>query len=169
MMGDSLFELSSKYNDLMGLLLSGEIDEDTFADTAESIHDVIELKADSYAWMVRDIEGRIDTIDKEIKRLQALKKTHTNAKARLYSMMEWALSALGKRELRTQTNWWKFRRSGGKQRMWVNENVDLSQLPQSYILTEYTIDKEAVRADLERGVDLPFAGLCERTETLRLS
>lgn len=50
----------------------------------------------------------------------------------------------------------------------VDEGLELASLPEQYLKSElvYSIDKEALKADLELGVEIPWARL-ERTEYVR--
>src|SRR5699024_6847442 len=73
----SLYNLKEDYKRVLELQAEG-VDEEVIKDTLESIDDAIEDKADSYSYVIREKKGQNDTIDEEIKRLQALKRSHNN-------------------------------------------------------------------------------------------
>lgn len=76
-MSNSLYELTGQALLLMEMALEGEVDEQTFADTMESLNYEIEEKADAYAKIDKMLDGEIKTLAAEIARLNSRKHWKT--------------------------------------------------------------------------------------------
>ena len=77
----NLYQLTSNYMQIIEL--SNQLDEETFLDTLESIEEPLAMKMANYVKVIRSIEGDIEMIDKEVKRLAELKASKNNTIARL--------------------------------------------------------------------------------------
>lgn len=101
----NLFELSADYKKLLDMAEQG-VDEETIQDTIESLglDEDIESKADNYAYILRRLDGNIEMVDKEIKRLQAIKKTHVNTQKRLKDNLFESMKMTKKEKFKTATN-----------------------------------------------------------------
>jgi len=158
----NLYQLTSDYLQLMELLYS-DADEETVMDTLESLEDAIEYKADNYAKIIREIEGNINTLKDEETRLknkrQALERNIERLKDNLYNSMK----ATGKTKFKTDLFSFNIAKNGGKAPVVIGGEV-----PDSYCVVTMTPDKKLIRGLLEQGVELPFATLGERGESLRI-
>lgn len=87
-----LYELTEKYNQL--LEVAEGMDQDVLIDTLEALEGAIEEKAENTAKVVKSLESDVNGIAKEIKRLQAMKKSRenniTNLKNYLHQQLEYA-------------------------------------------------------------------------------
>ena len=156
---DTLYSLSNEYKELLELALSDDIDdEQAFADTLEGLTGCIESKMDDYAVVMTHLEGRAAMIRNEIDRLKAMEMVVTNhqkrMKAHLLRVME---DMLHQTKIKTDLHTFTVCRNGGKQPMEITGEV-----PDNYRKIVYEIDNDKIRADLENGVELPFAHLNER-------
>lgn len=77
----NLYQLTSNYMQIIEL--SNQLDEETFLDTLESIEEPLAMKMANYVKVIRSIEGDIEMIDKEVKRLAELKASKNNTISRL--------------------------------------------------------------------------------------
>ena len=77
----NLYQLTSNYMQIIEL--SNQLDEETFLDTLESIEEPLAMKMANYVKVIRSIEGDIEMIEKEVKRLAELKASKNNTIARL--------------------------------------------------------------------------------------
>lgn len=77
----NLYQLTSNYMQIIEL--SNQLDEETFLDTLESIEEPLAMKMANYVKVIRSIEGDIEMIDKEAKRLAELKVSKNNTIERL--------------------------------------------------------------------------------------
>lgn len=156
---DTLYSLSAEYKELLELALSDDIDDEkAFADTLEGLTGCIEAKMDDYAVVMTHLEGRAAMIHNEIDRLKAMEMVVTNhqkrMKAHLLRVME---DTLHQTKIKTDLHTFTVCRNGGKQPMEITGEV-----PDNYRKIVYEIDNDKIRADLENGVELPFAHLNER-------
>lgn len=62
----------------------------------------------------------------------------------------------------------RFRRTGGKAPLIINEGVLALSVPERFQLVDFDFDKAEIRKALEDGEELDFARLGERGESLRL-
>ena len=114
----------------------------------------IEDKLNGCANVVESLEGYVDSIDAEIKRLQELKR-HYNS--RIESLKGYMLRNVrklnGKVELPTH------RLSTRKSR--AVEIIDLDAIPEGYKRIKVEPDKRAIAAAISAGVDVPGATLVQ--------
>ena len=68
-----IYPLIGSWKMLAELAESGEIDEQIYQDTKESLMANIEAEAENGAKAMKQLEGEAEVLDKEIKRLKALK------------------------------------------------------------------------------------------------
>ena len=101
----NLYELSSKYQALLDYAQSVDMtDEDqaeTFKTTIESLDDAIEDKAEGYSIVIKELEATEDKLAKEIKRLQARKKSVSNNIQRMKTSLLEELEKMDKRKVTT--------------------------------------------------------------------
>lgn len=74
----TLYQLSESY--IKVLELAEQLDEEILRDTLDSINEAIEYKAENLAKIVKEVEGKAELIDSEIKRLQERKTSLLNKK-----------------------------------------------------------------------------------------
>ena len=96
----TLFQLTSEMADLEDELIlnGGELTEE-LALTLPQTSDALVAKVDSIGCLIRKFESSVDSIDAEIKRLQAKKKSLKNGKDRLKKLMFDAQMACGEKKL----------------------------------------------------------------------
>lgn len=74
----TLYEMSKEWQDVFEMLLDPEIPEEAVFDTIEMIEADMDTKADSYAKIIKSMDGDTAQIDTEIKRLQERKTSINN-------------------------------------------------------------------------------------------
>jgi hypothetical protein len=74
---------------------------------------------------------------------------------------------MGKDEIKTDFHSVKISKVGGKRKM-VLDVEDVDKLPLKYVRTTRVPDTDAIRKDLEAGMELTYAHLEERGETVRI-
>jgi len=161
---ETLYSLTQDYKNLLDLAGSAEPEEiETFNDTLEAVLGQIEVKADGYAVVMSEIEGRANIVAKEINRLKAIEDrlvaTHKRMKDRLKSAME----ELHTNEIKTDLHRFKIVKNGGKLPLVIDGGV-----PESFQRVEYVDDKEKIRKALESGECLTFAHLEDRGTHLKI-
>lgn len=94
----NLYELKENYLKVLELIENGE---EGLEDTLESINDVIEIKAENYAKLIRNLEGNVNTLKAEIDRLNDRKKSFENSIDRLKESLQQAMIETGKEKIKT--------------------------------------------------------------------
>ena len=64
----NIYELTNNYLRLQQLIESGDFSEEDLQDTIEMVTDELEDKAESYGFVITNLQTQADGLDKEIKR-----------------------------------------------------------------------------------------------------
>ncbi|MDH9600522.1 siphovirus Gp157 family protein [Staphylococcus capitis] len=154
----NLFELLISYKQLYNKLDEGYSIED-LQDTLDSIEADMNTKVDNTVGLIRRVEADTDAIDKEIKRLQALKKQKNNFISRLKQHLQDALEIQQKDNYRTSTNY-IYKRNNQPSVNITNEALidKVYRIPQP---DKY--DKKAMKEDILAGADVEGAELVNST------
>lgn len=154
----NLYNLSTKHQQLLNMLDEGYSIED-LQDTLDSIEVDMNTKVDNTVGLIRSIEADTDAIDKEIKRLQALKKQKKNFICRLKQHLQDALEVQQKDNYRTATNYIYKRNNQPSVNITNEALIDKAyRIPQP---DKY--DKKAMKEDILAGADVEGAELVNST------
>ncbi|MDO0983691.1 siphovirus Gp157 family protein [Staphylococcus hominis] len=154
----NLYNLSTKHRQLLNMLDEGYSIED-LQDTLDSIEVDMNTKVDNTVGLIRSIEADTDAIDKEIKRLQALKKQKNNFIGRLKQHLQDALEVQQKDNYRTATNYIYKRNNQPSVNITNEALIDKAyRIPQP---DKY--DKKAMKEDILAGADVEGAELVNST------
>lgn len=159
----TLYELTNEFKELLFLAETEDLDEQTLADTLESLGYELEDKADGYAKVIRELEGQASTLKSEIDRLNNRKKTIESNIKQMKKSLQDAMKLSGKTKFKTELFSFNIVKNGGKQALDIYDKV-----PEEYSIVRLEPDKEKIRQALESGEELPFAILQERGESLRI-
>lgn len=161
---NNLYELTADWEQVFSLLEDPEIPEDAVWDSIEGIEAVMDIKAESMAKILKTMDGEIDMIDAEIKRLQERKDAKKNRRAWLKGALENMMRTTGRLKFKTALFSFGIQKNGGKVPLVFTPGYDI---PPEW-LKPGAPDTERIRKHLEAGIDLPFAKLGERGESLRI-
>ena len=131
----SLYNLKEDYKRVLELQAEG-VDEEVIKDTLESIDDAIEDKADSYSYVIREKKGQNDTIDEEIKRLQALKRSNNNLIKLLQENLYEVMKETGKTKFKTDLNSFWIQKSPPSIDIKYEDNI-----PEDFYVTERKLQR----------------------------
>ena len=166
-MNPTLYELTGNYKTLLDLAGSMDADElETFNDTLEAVLGEIEVKADGYAVVLAEIEGRINTVNREIGRLEAIESALSNTRRRMIDRLKMAMEDIGKKEIKTDLHRFKIVGNGGLKPLDIDEGC----VPEEYTteVKQRVPDKDKIRKALESGKRLTFAHLEDRGTHLKI-
>ena len=165
---NSLYNLTTDYQQLLNLLYDGEVDQQTVMDTLDALEDAIEDKADGYAVIIKTIDADVDAIEAEIKRLQARKQALDNRKEWLKSNLEDTMRALGKTKFKTALFSYGIQKNGGKRALVLD--CPINELPPELQKVTIEANSEAIRHMLaEQGTeDNQYAHLAPQGEHLSI-
>lgn len=159
----SIYEITEQYKLVLNMLEEPEIDEQMIFDTLESIDGDFEEKADNYAKLIKELEGKSNARKVESKRLSDSAKVIDNRTNLLKKRLFDSMKSLSKPKFSTNLFNFNITKNGGKQTLTIDGDV-----PEEYTKTIIENDTDKIRADLESGKELPFAHLEPRGESLRI-
>lgn len=157
----SLYELKESYQTIQDLIEEGGDYEAVLA----TINDEIEVKAENYAIVMKNMNGDIEAIDKEIERLSKRKQTLSNGVQRMKDMLFRAMVETGKTKFKTKLFSFAVVKNGGKAPLVYD---DEKKVPKKYLIATYRPDTEKIREDLDAGKKLKWVSYGERKESLRI-
>jgi len=162
----TLYELTNEFMELLDMLEDPEIEEQVVLDTLEGIDFELELKADGYAKVIKELEGSIETIKAEQTRLAKKKSTMEANIARLKNNLQDAMVKTGKTKFKTDLFSFNIQKNGGKAPV-ILDVKDTSELPDELVRIKEEPDIEAIRKLIDAG-KCKYAHYGERGESLRI-
>ena len=154
----NIFKIEREYRELAEQIIEagGEVDEQT--EQALAINkDSLQLKAVQYAMVIKDNDNTVDAIDKEIKRLTALKTAVTNTNERLKDTVHKAMDLYEITEIKGSNFKISFRES--KSLEILDESVVPEKWKVSKTVTTVTIPKAPITAAWKAGEVVPGTNL----------
>jgi hypothetical protein len=169
----TLYELTGEYLALSDMLMDDEVDEQTVLDTLEAIKGELEIKAEGYIAVMKELEAREKTFDQEMRDWKHKKEVESNAKDRLKTALFNAMVATGhddKTGLDTGKHVLKIIGNGGLQPLIID--IPAEELPPIFQKVTITADTEKIRGMLAKGEEVtkeyPWAHLEPRGRRLSI-
>ena len=159
----TMYELTADYMTVLSMATDGETPPDAIADTLEAIGGEIEIKAESSAVIMQELNAEADKLDAEIKRLTTRKKAlETNADAikdRIYNTMK------STKKEKFKTTLFSFSIKKNPPKLVID---DETKIPKKYLIPQPAkIDNAAIKAELTAGKKLKYAHI-EQGESLTI-
>lgn len=162
----NLFNLASKYQQVYAMDEDSEgnpISIDVWMDTLESIDDAIEDKADAYAGLIKTFTAEVEAVDKEIVRLQDLKKSKKNKIDRMKASLQEVMENVDKTKFQTDLN--KFNIQNNRKTLDVRTG---EHIPDEFMKQEAPkIDRVALLDAIQKGLEVEGVSL-KQTRSLRI-
>lgn len=159
----NLFDLTGEYLELLNMAEDEDVDIECLKDTMEAIEGEIEIKADGYVRVMKQILGDAEVLDEEIKRLTARKKALENKADYLKRNLQNMMEVTGKTKFKTSS----FSYSIQKNPMKVVID-DEANIPDEFLIPQNpTIDKDGILAAIKEGKEFAFAHT-EQGQSLRI-
>lgn len=156
----SLYNLSEDYKEVSDKMDEGYSFED-IKDTLDAIKADMDTKVDNIIGLKRSAEGDVEIIDKEIKRLQTLKKQKLNLADKLKGYLQDMLEVQELTNYRTSKNY-VFKKRNAPRKSVTNEKL----IPKEYWLSQAPkLNAKQLTEDLKAGKEVPGAEL-KVTESL---
>lgn len=130
----NLYDITESLMKLQTLLEDPEVDQQLVEDCIKDYTEELEVKADGYARVIKNLDGNIDALDKEIKRLQAKKKACQSGIDRLKTNLFEAMKELDKPKIKTDLFTIAIQKNGGA--LPVIVDVPTEQLPDECVVVE---------------------------------
>ena len=162
----TLYELTSEYLDLLAMLEDPDVDEELINDTLEALGGELEVKADGYARVMRQMDADAKAIKAEEERLANRRKSLENRTAALKSRLQQMMEVTGKVKFKTELFSFGIQKNPAAV---VMDEQYIENIPECYlIIQEPKIDKQKIKEDLKAGLDLEGIAHLEQTESLRI-
>ncbi|OHR53279.1 MULTISPECIES: siphovirus Gp157 family protein [unclassified Staphylococcus] len=156
----SLYNLSEGYKEVLDKMDEGYSFED-IKDTLDAIKADMDTKVDNIIGLKRSAEGDVEIIDKEIKRLQTLKKQKLNLADKLKGYLQDMLEVQELDNYRTSKNY-VFKKRNAPSKSVTDEKL----IPDEYWLSQAPkLNAKQLTDDLKAGKEVPGAEL-KVTESL---
>lgn len=167
-MEGTLFEITGRYQQLLAFAEDGDIDDEIFAETLQGIEDELELKAENYAKVIKELEvkkgsinGEIGVIQAEVERRKEIINSIDRHIARMKENLCNAMVTTGKQKFKSEHfSFWTQQTS----EVVIDDEAGVSM--DYFTVPEPKISKTKIGDALRKGETLPFAHL-EKRDTLR--
>lgn len=150
----TLYELTNEMIELMEMMQDPEVDPEVLADTMEAVGGELEIKADNYVIVMKELEAQKAKWKDEKDRAASFEAAIDNNIKRMKESLLSSMQAIGKDKLPTEHFKLSIAKNGGLQPMKITGEV-----PAEYCTLEP--DNAKIREALKSG-ELPFAHLEER-------
>lgn len=157
----NLYDLTNAYLRIQELIEQGE----DYEGILETIEDELEIKADGYARIIRNMEAEVKALKEEEKRLSEKRKQRENAIEHLKQNLFNSMKATGKTKFKTDLFNFSIQKNGGALPVIVDVSTD--ELPDNLVIIEEKPNLKAIAKLLEEG-QIPYAHFGERGESLRI-
>ena len=162
----SIYELTDDFLRIQEMMEDPELDPQTLADTFEAVDGELELKAESYAKVMKNLEGDIVAIKAEIDRLTAKKRAIENNIKNMKATLQNVMEVTGKTKFKTDLFSFGIQKNAPSV---VIDVEDVRDIPEDYLkFKEPEVDKTAIKAAINDGVDLTGIAHLEQKFSLRI-
>lgn len=157
-----LYEIVGAFKELLEMASEENMDQKLISDTLEGVEFEFEEKADGCAKVVKMLEGDVEAIDKEIKRLTEKKNTIKNNISGIKKNLENAMITTGKTKFKTLLFGYNIQKNPASVSI-----DDETLIPKDFwIEQEPKLDKKSLTAFLKEN-EVSWAHLTQ-TESLRI-
>ena len=159
----SLYQLTEAYQELLSMALDPDTDPEALADTMEAIDGEIEVKADGYAKVMKELKAIADARKAEAKRLlDGAKSVEANID-RMKSALMTAMKLTGKTKFKTELFGYGIQKNPPALKIDMPDRV-----PEEFLIPqEPKVDSAAIKKELKEGVVYDWCHL-EQSESLRI-
>ena len=162
----NIYELTQDYLRLLEMAEDPELDPEVIADTFEAIDGELEIKAENYAKVMKNLEGDIAALKAEEERLSKKRKAIENNNKRMKLALQEAMEITGKTKFKTELFGFSIQKNAPSV---VIDAADIRDIPEEYLkFKEPEIDKTAIKNAINAGVDFEGLAHLEVSQSLRI-
>ena len=154
----TLYELKEMYLNLMDLDLEGEELEKALT----NVDDEIEVKAENYAGVIKNLEAEAEAYKKEIDRMADRERALENRIKFLKKNLEETMIELDKKKFKTNLFSFNIQRNAPGIKI-----LDADKIPEEFVDYEKIIKKNELKKAIKEGLETDAAVLVE-SESLRI-
>ena len=163
----TLYELTNELQQLLMMAEDPDVDPEILQDTIEGVTGEIEVKADGYAKVIRQLEADASGLKAEIDRLTARKRSIDNSVERMKEALKNAMMIADKTKFKTEL--FSFNIQLNPAKVVID---DPANIPRGFLIPqEPKVDTAAIRKSLQDEQEAPFLrGIAhlERSTGLRI-
>lgn len=152
----TLFEIAAEYRHITDVLMDSGADEQTLTDTLEAEAWPLELKAQNYGFVIRNLEATATSIKEAEAAMAARRKSIEKRTAALIERLKTGMEIAGVQELSCPYFAIKVKKNPPAIDVW-----DEKQIPAKYLVQAPppppSIDKKAIKADIDADIEVPGA------------
>lgn len=161
----NIYEIASDWFRVQDMMGDPELDPQTLADTLESIEGELEVKAENYAKVMKNLEGDIVAIKAEIDRLTSKKKAIENNIKNMKATLQSVMEATGKTKFKTELFSFGIQKNAPS----VVIDTDINNLPPEFLkFREPEVNKTAIKEAIQNGEDLSGYAHLDQSTSLRI-
>ncbi|MCR5518387.1 MAG: siphovirus Gp157 family protein [Lachnospiraceae bacterium] len=162
----NIYELTQDYLRLLEMAEDPELDPEVIADTFEGIEGELEIKAENYAKVMKNLEGDIAALKAEEERLAKKRKAIENNIKRMKGTLQEAMELTGKTKFKTELFSFGIQKNAPSV---VIDAADIRDIPKDYLkFKEPEVDKAAIKNAINAGVDFEGLAHLEVSQSLRI-
>lgn len=162
----TIYEITSDYLQLMQMMEDPEMDPQILSDTMEGIEGELEVKAESYAKVMKNLEADVAGIKAEIERLSTRKKTIENNIKRIKEALQFSMETTGKTKFKTELFSFGIRKNAPAV---VMDEQYIENVPERFLkYSDPTINRSAIKEAIQNGEDLEGLAHLEQSSSLSI-
>lgn len=162
----NIYEITQDYLTIMSMMEDPELDPQTLYDTFEAVDGELEIKAENYAKVMKNLEGDIVAIKAEIDRLTNKKRAIENNIKAMKATLQGAMEITGKTKFKTDLFSFGIQKNAPSV---IMDEQDLSKIPEEYLkFKDPEINKTAIKDAINKGADLSGIAHLEQSQSLRI-
>lgn len=162
----TLYQITNDYMQLMQMMEDPEMDPQTLSDTMEGIEGELEVKAESYAKVMKNLEADVVGIKAEIDRLSERKKTIENNIKKMKETLQFAMETTGKTKFKTELFSFGIRKNAPAV---VMDEPYIENVPERFLkYSDPTINRSAIKEAIQKGEDLEGLAHLEQSTSLSI-
>lgn len=152
----NLFNLTDNYIKVRDMMLDPDADQQAIEDTLEALEGAIEEKADSYAYIIAEIDAHADMLKKESDRLAQKRQYVLNGKERLRASLLNTMQNTGKVKFKTDFHSFYISKHSSV------EITDEAKIPDEFKAYEVKVNKAELKKALAEDLGIEGAELIEK-------
>ena len=162
----NLYEITQDYLQILSMMEDPELDPQTLADTMEAVEGELEIKAENYAKVMKNLEADVAGIKAEIDRLSERKKTIENNIKNMKSALQMAMEATGKTKFKTELFSFSVRNNAPKV---VMDEEYIENVPERFLkYKDPEINRTAIKEAIQDGENLEGLAHLEQSKSLTI-
>lgn len=162
----NIYELTQDFLTIQEMMEDPELDPQTLADTMEAVEGELEIKAESYAKIMKNLDGDVEALENEIRRLTSRKKSIEENIKRMKAALQGMMEVTGKTKFKTDLFSFGIQKNAPSV---VIDVEDVYDIPEDYLKYKAPeINKTAIKEAIQKGENLEGIAHLEQSHSLRI-